>query len=98
MVGSSNFLVWKKRTDLVLIENEVIGHIKGSIVDAPKEEVEALAQFFYTIYNLLLLSYNGCLSLRSILNSSAAYTTFGRYRLLTAGETRNNTFLLPMRR
>lgn len=45
LVGSSNFLAWKKRTYLILIENEVIRHIKGSIVEAPKEEVEALAKY-----------------------------------------------------
>lgn len=31
LVGSANFLAWKKRTDLNLIENEVMDHIKGSI-------------------------------------------------------------------
>ena len=38
-VGSSNFLAWKKKTNLILIENEVIGHIKGSIVEPSKGEV-----------------------------------------------------------
>ena len=31
LVGSSNFLAWKKKTYLILIENEVIGHVKGSM-------------------------------------------------------------------
>ena len=45
LVGSSSFLAWKKRTDLVLIENEAIGHVKGSITKPPKEEAQALAKY-----------------------------------------------------
>jgi len=36
LVMSSNFISWKKMTDLILIENEVIGHVKGSINESPK--------------------------------------------------------------
>ena len=36
LVGASNFLAWKKRTDLNLIENEVMEHVKGSITKPPK--------------------------------------------------------------
>lgn len=42
LVGSSNFLAWKMRIDLILIENEVIGHVQGLIVEPPKEEAQAL--------------------------------------------------------
>ena len=42
LVGSSNFLAWKKRTDLILVENEVV---KGSITKPPKEEAQALAKY-----------------------------------------------------
>ena len=45
LVGSSNFLAWKKRRDLILIENEVIGHVKGSIVEPPKEEAHDLEKY-----------------------------------------------------
>ena len=34
---------------------------------------------FYIIYNLHLLSYNGCICLRSILNISATYMNFDHY-------------------
>ena len=44
LVGLSNFLASKKKTDLILIENEVVGHIKGSINKPPKEEAQALAK------------------------------------------------------
>jgi len=36
LIGSSNLLAWKKMTDLILIENEVTRHDKGSIVKPPK--------------------------------------------------------------
>jgi len=44
-VGSSNFLAWKKRIDLILIENEVVKHVMGSITKPPKEESQALAKY-----------------------------------------------------
>ena len=45
MVGLSNFLAWKKRTDLILIENEVVEHVKESITKPPKEEAQPLAKY-----------------------------------------------------
>lgn len=45
LVGSSNFLPWMKRTYLILIENEVVGHVKGSITKPLKEEAQALAKY-----------------------------------------------------
>ena len=36
LVGASKFLAWKKRTNLNLIENEVMEHIKGSITKPSK--------------------------------------------------------------
>ena len=45
LVGAVNFLAWKKRTDLNLIENEVMDHIKGSITQPPKEDTQAHAIF-----------------------------------------------------
>lgn len=31
LVGSSNFLAWKRRIDIVLEENEVIDHVNGKV-------------------------------------------------------------------
>ena len=45
LVGASNFLVWKKRTDLNLIENEVMEHVKGTTTKPPKEYAEALVRY-----------------------------------------------------
>ena len=45
LVGSSNFLAWKKSTDLILIENEIVEHVKGSITKPPKEEAQALVKY-----------------------------------------------------
>jgi len=45
LVGLVNFLAWKKRTNLILIENEVVEHVKGSINKPPKEETQALAKY-----------------------------------------------------
>jgi len=45
LVGTANFLAWKKRTDLNLIENEVMDPIKGSITQPPKEYTQAHARF-----------------------------------------------------
>ena len=36
LVGSSNFSAWKKMTDLDLIDDEVMGYIKGSITQPSK--------------------------------------------------------------
>ena len=38
LVGSSNFSAWKKRTDLNLIEEEVMDFIDGSTIQTPKED------------------------------------------------------------
>ena len=43
-VRSSNYLAWKKRTDLNLIENEVMEHVKGSITKPRKEYSQSLAK------------------------------------------------------
>ena len=45
LVGSSNFHAWKKSANLILIENEVIGHVKGSIAKPPQEEAQALSKY-----------------------------------------------------
>lgn len=45
LVGSSNFLSWKKRTDLIIIENEVIRYVKGPILKPPQEEAQALSKY-----------------------------------------------------
>jgi len=45
LVGDSNFLAWKKITDLNLIENEVMHHIKGSITHPTKEDTQEHARF-----------------------------------------------------
>ena len=42
VLGLSNFLAWKKRIDLILIENEVVGHVKGLIVESLKKEAQAI--------------------------------------------------------
>ena len=45
LVGASNFLAWKKRIDLILIENEVVEHVKVSITKPPKEEAQSLEKY-----------------------------------------------------
>lgn len=45
MVGASNYLAWKKRIDVNLIENKVMDHVKGSITKPAKEDAQALAKF-----------------------------------------------------
>ena len=35
----------RKRTYLILIENEVVGHVKGSITKPPNKEARALAKY-----------------------------------------------------
>lgn len=58
LVGSSNFLAWKKRIDLIVIENEVVGHVKGLIVESPKEEAQDLQHKDIKRRNSLIL-YDG---------------------------------------
>ena len=45
LVGDSNYLAWKKRIDLCLIENEVMEHVKGSITKLRKEDAQDLAKY-----------------------------------------------------
>jgi len=45
LFGASNYLAWKKRTNLNLIENEFMDHIKGSITKPMKEDAQALSNF-----------------------------------------------------
>ena len=45
LVGASNYLAWKKMTDLNLIEHEVMDHVKGSITKPGEEDAQALAKY-----------------------------------------------------
>ena len=45
LVGSSNFSAWKKRTNLNLIENEVMGYIEGSTIQPSKEDIQAYTKY-----------------------------------------------------
>ena len=45
LVQTANFLAWKKRIDLLLKENELLEHIKGSITIHAKEQTKALAKY-----------------------------------------------------
>ena len=45
LVGAANYLAWKKRTNLNLIENKVMNHIKGSITKPGKEDNQAHAKY-----------------------------------------------------
>ena len=45
LVGSSNFSAWKKRKDLNLTEDEVMGYITGSTVQPSKEDAPAHAKY-----------------------------------------------------
>ena len=45
LVGVSNFLAWKKRADLNLIENEVTNYIKGSKSKPSQEDAQAHAKY-----------------------------------------------------
>ena len=45
LVGALNYLAWKKRTDLNIIENEIMDHVKGSITKLGEEDAQALAQY-----------------------------------------------------
>ena len=40
-LGLQNFIAWKKRTYLNLIENEVMDYIKGSVTKPSKEDTQA---------------------------------------------------------
>lgn len=45
LFGSTNSLAWKKRTYLILIENEFVEHVEGSITKIPKEETQAQEKY-----------------------------------------------------
>lgn len=45
LVGSSNYLAWKKRIDLILIENEFIEYVKGFIPNPSQEKYQALPKY-----------------------------------------------------
>ena len=45
LVGTTNFLAWKKMTDLLLKENELLDLIKGNITIPAKEQTQALAKY-----------------------------------------------------
>jgi len=56
---ASNYLTWKKSTDLTLIENEVMEHVKGSITKPGKEDAQALAKYMkgeFMAQNILIES------------------------------------------
>ena len=45
MVGTNNFLAWKKRTDLLFKKNELLEHVKENITIPAKEQTQALAKY-----------------------------------------------------
>ena len=45
LVGASNYLSWKKRTNLNLIENEVMEHVKGYITKPGEEDAQNLSKY-----------------------------------------------------
>jgi len=45
LVGPSNYLTWKKRTYLNLIENEAMEYVKGSISKPGKEDAQSLEKY-----------------------------------------------------
>ena len=45
LVGSSNFSAWKKRTNLNLIEDEVMDYVEGSKIQPSKEDALAHAKY-----------------------------------------------------
>ena len=45
MVGTSNFLAWKKKIDLILMEDEIIEYVKGSITKPYQEQAQALSKY-----------------------------------------------------
>jgi len=45
LVGTKNFLAWKKRICLLHKENELLEHIKGNITIPAKEKMQALAKY-----------------------------------------------------
>ena len=45
LVGTNNFLAWKKRNDLLLKENDLLEHVKWNITIPAKEQTQALAKY-----------------------------------------------------
>ena len=45
LVGTNNFLAWKKRIDLLLKENKLLEHIKGNVTIPTKEQTQTLAKY-----------------------------------------------------
>ena len=45
LVGLSNFNAWKKRTNMKLIENKVMGFIEGSTTQHPNEDILAYIKY-----------------------------------------------------
>ena len=45
LVGASNYIAWKKRIDLDLIENKVMDHVKGSTTKLGEEDAQGLANY-----------------------------------------------------
>lgn len=45
LAGTSNYLAWKKRIDLILMENEVIEYVKGSISKPPQAQSQAPSKY-----------------------------------------------------
>ena len=45
LVVTNNFLAWRKRTDLLLKENELLEQVKGNINIPAKEQTQALAKY-----------------------------------------------------
>ena len=43
--GIENFRAWKIRTNLNLIENEVMDYVKGSSVEPSKEDTQAYTKY-----------------------------------------------------
>lgn len=44
LVGTNKFLAWKKRTSLLVKENELLKHAKGNIIILDKEQTQPLAK------------------------------------------------------
>ena len=45
LVGTNNFLAWKKTIDLLHKENELLEHIEGNITIPTKEQTQASAKY-----------------------------------------------------
>lgn len=45
LIGASNYLVWKKRFDLILIEQEVMEYVTGEIDEPEKYKTQELERY-----------------------------------------------------